>query len=397
MRLANLISICVLLGCSSAWASGFANTSQKANTVSPLASKTDEGLRFACKQSQLKAIERDMAAYLAALGVAPELVIKRIDPAGGTLVYTLNTPKDDTDMLHLDDRPELGIPDAFVDLPTKDGTTRRVQTVSEKEILLAFLQHGRLTEFSGEACDVSALKENIAIRQNTVAWAEELSWHWPDGGPAEWNEKYWKRGTPQPGHPLHETVNDAFINQDKYAIGCYTATKLVIVQGVLDYYHRIRKDPKKLRQVEDRLAAAGEPLVDVEPGRMWDFEKDFDPEKLKRSGKLLKLQYGVAPKNFIPGDWAYFLNPDPISSQKTGYEGSSTIYLGRNLFVDYFNDHDYAYTFEEKLDELYQWRNGVFSRTRDRAKIRPLTELEMENLTKTPKEGGVVLDLRAFP
>ena len=106
-----------------------------------------------------------------------------------------------------------------------------------------------------------------------------------------------------------------------------------------------KKDPVKLKQIEDRLNAGGEPQVDVEPGRMWDFEKDFDPEKLKRSGKLLKLKCGVAPKNFVPGDWAYFLNPDPVSSQKTGYEGSITIYLGRNLFVDYFNDHDYARNF----------------------------------------------------
>jgi hypothetical protein len=396
MRIPNLIIISVVLGSSPVWASGHATSSNDA-IARPLAHENDEGLRFACKASQVKAIEHDMAAYLTSLGIAPELVIKKTDLASGTLVYTLNTPKDDTDTLHLQDRPELQIREAVVNLPAKDGETRKVQTVSEKEILLAILQHGRLTEFSGEGCRVSALQENIGIRQNTVAWAEELTWHWPDGGPAEWNEKYWKRGTPQPGYPLHEAINDAFVNQDKYAIGCYTATKLVIVQGVLDYYRRISKDPVKLKQMEDRLYADGEPLVDIEPGRMWDFEEDFDLEKLKRAGKLVKIQYRVAAKNFIPGDWAYFLNPDPVSSQKTGYEGSSTIYLGRNLFVDYFNDHDYSYTFEEKLDELYQWRNGVFSRSRDHAKIKPLTRPELENLARTPAEGGVVLDFRAYP
>lgn len=396
MRIPNLIIFSTVLIASTAGASGRPTSSQE-TIARPPASETDEGLRFACNASQVKTLERDMTTYMASLGIAPGLVIKKIDPAGGTLVYTLNTPKDDADTLHLQDRPELQIQEASVSLPAKDGGMRKVQTASEKEILLAILQHGRLTEFSGEDCRVSALKENIGIRQNTVAWAEELSWRWPDGGPAEWNEKYWKRGTPQPGYPLHEAINDAFVNQDKYAIGCYTATKLVIVQGVLDYYHRVRKDPVKLKQLEDRLYANGEPLVDIEPGRMWDFETDFDPEKLKRAGKLVKIQYGVAPKNFIPGDWAYFVNPDPVSSQKTGYEGSSTIYLGRNLFVDYFNDHDYSYTFEEKLDELYQWRNGVFSRSRDHAKIKPLTAPELEELARTPAEGGVVLNLRAYP
>jgi hypothetical protein len=394
MRIAKLIFISALLGSSTAWSSGNA-TSSPDPSGKPLAGRAEEGLRFACNPNQAPMIARDMEAYLALLHIAPELVIRKIDQ--GTLLYTLNTPPTDNDTLHLKDRPELNIPDTFVYLPTKDGTTRKVQTVSEKEILLALLQHGRLTEFSGEECDVSALKKNIGIRQNTVAWAEELSWRWPDGGPAEWNEKYWKRGTPHPDHPLHEAVNDAFINQDKYAIGCYTATKLVMVQGVLDYYHRIVNDPVQLKKMEDHLGADGEPLVDIEPGKMWSFETDFDPAKLKRTGKLVKLQYGVAPNNFIPGDWAYFLNSDPVSSQKTGYEGSSTIYLGRNLFVDYFNDHDYAYTFEEKLDELYQWRNGVFSRSRDHAKIKPLTRLELETLTKTPAQGGVVLDIRAYP
>ncbi len=399
MRIDNLIFISVLLGISPAWAAeqnpphdAFENSPNKSSV-----SENDEGIRFACTAGLIKTIERDMAAYLASLNIAPELVTRKIDQANGTLVYTLNTPKEDTDTLHLKDRPALAIRDYYVSLPAKNGKLKKVQTVSKKEILLALLQHGRLTEFSGSECHVTALKEHIGIRQNIVAWAEYLSWHWPDGSYAEWNEKYWKRGTPQPGFPLHEAVNDAFINQDKYALGCYTATKLVIVQGVLDYYHRIKKDPAQLKRVEARLSADGEPLVDVEPGKMWDFEKDFDPEKLQRSGKLLRIQYGVAPKNFIPGDWAYFLNPDPVSSQKTGYEGSSTIYLGRDLFVDYFDDHDHDYTYEEKLDEVYQWRNGVFSRSRDRAKIKPLTELELEGLIKTPAEGGVVLDLRAYP
>lgn len=355
----------------------------------------DEGIRFSCKPDELEKLEFDMDAYLASLGVASLLYVKKIDRAGGMLVYTLNTPADDFDTLNLHARPALQIDDERVTLPTRDRIEKEVRTVSKKEILLAFFQHGRLTEFRD--CDIGTLKDHIAIRQNTVAWAENLEWGWPEGESAQWNAKYWKRGTPAPGFPLHEAIHDVFINQDKYSIGCYAATKLVMIQGVLDYFFRIKKDPARLKLVEERLSIDQEPLVDIEPGRMWDFEAAFDPLELKRPGKLLQIQYGVARRNFIPGDWSYFLNTDPVSYQKTGYEGSNAIYLGRNRFDDYYNDNDHSYSFQQKLDEVYQWRNGVFSRSRDFAKIRPLTEQELERLTRPVAEGGIVATFRVFP
>ncbi|MDO9067681.1 MAG: hypothetical protein Q7W05_04410, partial [Deltaproteobacteria bacterium] len=279
------------------------------------------------------------------------------------------------------------------------GKEKKVHTASKKEILLALLQHGRLTEFKDTACDVKALTDHVGIRQNIAAWAENIKWVWPDGRPAKWNKKYWKRGTPKPGFPLHEAINDVFINQNQYSIGCYTATKLVMIQGVLDYYRRIKKDPVQQKLLENRLSIDidKEPLVDIEPGKMWDFEKDFDPQELNHPGKLLKIEYGAAPKNFVPGDWIYFLNTDPITYKKTGYEGSNAIYLGRNKFDDYYNDNDHSYTYQQKMDEVYQWRNGVFSRPRDFAKIKPLAPQDIERLSKTPAEGGILTDIRVFP
>ena len=94
--------------------------------------------------------------------------------------------------------------------------------------------------------------------------------------------------------------------------------------------------------IEARLTSDQDPLVDVELGEMWSFETDFDRSKFVRPGKILQIQYGVAPKNFVPGDWVYLLNNDALSSQKTGYEGSNAIYLGRNKFVDYYNDNGHS-------------------------------------------------------
>lgn len=357
----------------------------------------DGGIRFACNPNQLEAVESDMSDYLASLGVAPGLVVKKTDRTNGTLVFTLNTPKDDVDTLSLKDKPELMLQDEVVSLPAQRGKERKVHTVSKKEILLAILQHGRLTEFKDGNCNIGALKDYVGIRQNTVAWSEKMNLIWPDGGSAKWNIKYWKSGRPKAGVPLHEAINDVFNNQHKYSIGCYVAAKIVMIQGLLDYYRRIKKDPALLKIVESRLWADKAPLVNIEPGIMWDFEAGFDPNEPKRPGKILKIQYGIAPKNFIPGDWAYLLNTDQISYRKTGYEGSNAIYMGRNKFVDLYNDRGHFYTFQQKIDEVYQWRNGVFSRSRDSAKIKPLSEQEMERLRTPPSEGGILMDFRVSP
>lgn len=350
------------------------------------------GIRFACggDARRMAALREQMRLYLARQDIPAAWVGLR--ERQGALTYTLNTPADDSSTLDFARRQEMKLQDAVVRLPTDGaGGMREVRTVSQKEIVLALLQRGRLTEFP---CDAAALEEHVGIRQNIVAWAEDLDWIWPDGDTAQWNEKYWTRGTPRPAHPLHEAVNNAFMEQGRYGIGCYTATKLVILQGVLDYYRRVRPAPAELRRIEAGLAVDGEPLVGIEPGAMWFFEDDYTAADGARPGKLVSLQQGVAADNFVPGDWSYLLNTDADSHRKTGYEGSSTIYLGRDRFTDYYRDHNGFYSFREKLDEVYQWRHGVFSRSRDAEKIRPLPEEALLALASTPEAGGLLASYR---
>ena len=356
-----------------------------------------DGLSFLCNSSRLSQIVLDMESYLNSLGIPASLVVTKIDPLINALTFTLSTPKDDFDTLQLKLRPEYAIRNSIVYLPAENGGMKKVETVSKKEILIALLQHGRLTEFSGKSCDVRALKEQVNIRQNIVAWTENLDWNWPDGRIAKWNVKYWNKGTPLQNVKLYDALNDVFMTHKKYAFGCYTATKIIMVQGIFDYYHRIKRNKLEQQLVEKYLTSDHEPLVDVEPGAMWFFEKDFDSEKLTHPGKILQLKQNVAERNFVPGDWIYILNNDLKSSQKTGYEGSNAIYLGRNRFDDYYNDNNHFYTYEQKLDEVYQWLFGVFSRLRDSAKIKPLSKQDYEQLGKSPSEGGLVFNFRVFP
>jgi hypothetical protein len=357
----------------------------------------EDGVKFSCGPERLAEIERQMRAYFDLLGIAPALFAQSRGRDGDALVFHLTTPASDVSTLDLRFRPELDIRDELISLPAAGGKLRTVLTVSEKEIVLALMQHGRLSEFSGAQCSFESFRDQVGIRQNTVAWAETLEWHWPDGRRARWNDKIWKNGTPRAGVSIARAVGDAFINQKKYSIGCYTASKLVMLQGVLDYYARVKHSPAELAQVEQRLLAGDhDPLVRVEPRAVWSFEDDFEARELWQGGKLLEMRYNIPPKNFVPGDWAYLRNTDPVSYQKTGYEGSNAIYLGRGQFDDYYNDHGHTYLFREKIDEVYQWRNQVFSRSRDLAKVRPMSENELEKLTTTPDKGGLLMDMRLF-
>lgn len=353
-------------------------------------------IHFECAPERLAQLEQDLAPYLKSAGVRDALMTVTRGPT--QLSYGLRDSAPAGDTVTLRFRPELEISEESVTLPTsKPDELRTVSTVSRKEILYALMHSGRETRFSGKACDAQALIDHVGVRQMTVAWAEHLQWGWPDGGPAQWNAALWDKGTPRPGVDTFDAFMDVFVNPQAYAVGCYTATKFVMVQGVLDYYRRIRKDEALARQVERRLWEDQDPLVGVEPRAMWSFEADYDASEQHIPGKYLRLQHNVVAGNFVPGDWAYFLNTDPVSYEKTGYEGSNAIYLGRNRFNDHYADNGGHYLYLEKLRMVYHWRRGVFSRSRDYAKLEQLPTQQLYALEKTPEEGGFLLSLRAVP
>jgi hypothetical protein len=364
----------------------------------PDSSKTErmDGLMFVCGAEQIDQIQLEMETYFRELGIKNGL-IKKTEPEIGKIIYTLTTPEFETDTLSLKKQKKYHINDEVVILPANDGKTKVVKTVSKKEILLSLLQHGRLTVFKGNACSINALREHIGVRQNIVAWVEKLNWQWPDGGSAFWNKKYWDKGTPLASVIVDDALLDAFIHEKQYGLGCFTATKLSYAHGVLDYYARVKNDAVKAALVRKRLLLDQDPLVGIAPSEMWSFEKYFDTNELPVPGKILSIKRAVAANNFVPGDWIYLLNTDAMTYEKSGYEGSNAVYLGRGIFDDYFNDHNHHYTFKEKIDEVYQWRNGVFSRSRDFKMIKPLSLDDFNSLSKTPPNGGLLEDFRVAP
>lgn len=299
--------------------------------------------------------------------------------------------------LYLSLNPIYGISDEIV-VKNINNKVLKKKVVSKKEILIALMYPGRLTEFSGvQGCKPNSIDKLLSIRQDIVFWTKDLSWVWPDGGSAAWNEEYWNLGTPKKltTEELGSSFNDLFVNQDKYKIGCYTATKANYIQAYLSAYGNYEESSKNT--LIDKLVSDKEPFVDIEPQDMWYFESDYIKSPKSSEGKLLTLQKNVSAYNFIPGDWVYIRNTDPSTNSKTGYEGSNTIYLGSGLFSDYYNDHQGGYPYDRKLDEVYQWRNGVFSRSRDAFKIKNLSISDRFRLSLTPEEGGLVENYRVVP
>jgi hypothetical protein len=353
------------------------------------------GIRFECKAETMPVIKKALLAYFKELNIQSHVLVE-INNKDTLYQVSLASSLSDTNTLTLASRPELEIKPETTILPTAFIDTT-IQTVSKKEIVLALLQHGRTTIFKNPNCHINALKEHVDIRQNIVSWAQNLQWQWPDGGTARWNQAYWNKGTPVAGHTLTTVFMDVFHQQSKYAIGCYTATKLVIVQGTIDYYHRVKKNLNRTNQLQHRLMADGEPLIDIEPPSMWFFEESFDQKMSIKRGKILDIHHQIPADNFVPGDWAYILNTDKQSASKTGYEGSNALYLGGNQFADFYNDYSQKRSLDEKLDDVYQWRFGVFNRERDFKKIRPLTDTEAASLRQSPSHGGLLFDYRVVP
>jgi hypothetical protein len=347
--------------------------------------------------NQIGRLQLDVTAYLRALQIPSEQVTYLLDRRNGHLILALATPKSDTETLNFFTRPEFSLTQELVYLPRRSGGTRAVSTVSRKEILLSLLQHGRTTYLANEKCAIESLVDLVGIRQNIVAWAQDLSWGWPDGGSARWNRKYWIRGTPKHGVSLRMAFLNAFLQQERYSIGCYTAAKLLLAHSVLDYYHRVKVDPEAAQRVEAALLTDGEPLVGIEPGNMWEFETDYLESSADQPGKLMRLEVAVATDNFVPGDWIYLLNTDSKSYKRIGYEGSNAIYLGRNRFDDFYNAHQHSYSYQEKILEVYQWRHGVFNQLRDATKIESLTNEQIIGLSRTPNDGGIQLNIRVSP
>lgn len=150
----------------------------------------------------------------------------------------------------------------------------------------------------------------------------------------------------------------------KYSFSCYRATEYVMLLGIA----------QELQRSNAELYAALEARWRIDPIASRAFHDTF---LVEHGGMDLPLPL----KFYIPGDRVWFRNPDPHSSDASGYEGSWVIYLGDGLFTNFW-DAARPFTLRSKCVEIYHWRHAVFVDAEgepriDEAKVRSLAEASM--------------------
>lgn len=127
-----------------------------------------------------------------------------------------------------------------------------------------------------------------------------------------------------------------------YSFSCYRATEYVTLLGIAQ--ELAQSNPTLLGQLQtfwsQRAIQSGE------------FHEVF----LREQGSM---EAPLPPRYFVPGDRTWFRNPDEASSNASGYEGSWVIYLGGDLFTNFWKQGQ-PYTLVSKCVEIYHWRNAVY-------------------------------------
>lgn len=127
-----------------------------------------------------------------------------------------------------------------------------------------------------------------------------------------------------------------------YSFSCYRATEYVILLSIAQELELT--NPGLLKRLEERS--------EKRAIRSGEFHEVF----LKEYGSI---EHPFPMKYYVPGDRVWFRNPDSRSSDISGYEGSWVIYLGSNLFTNFWK-RDQPFTLEAKCVEVFHWKDGAY-------------------------------------
>lgn len=214
-----------------------------------------------------------------------------------------------------------------------------------REILLAMLAGPVAFAFPS----YEELQSAIRIRLNIVNAGYNTALAFDTTG-AERPAEYWRYSedtgfTIVPGKPLIAALQKATQpdTPDKlYSFSCYRATEYVILLGIAQ--ELILSNPELYDQLQQQWEQQA-----IMSGRFHDvFLREYG-----------SMDAPLPPKYYVPGDRLWFRNPDPHSSDVTGYEGSWVFYLGNGLFSNFWK-RDQPYTLTAKCLELFHWRNATY-------------------------------------
>ncbi|MCY2996410.1 MAG: hypothetical protein NTY19_52465 [Planctomycetota bacterium] len=259
---------------------------------------------------------------------------------------------------HGADPPGVGFrlwADLAEDLAPAGDTTRlceklRLDTTAdlrdlEQEILLALLRSPIPYVFPS----YGELASAVRIRMNIVEATRKTGMTFGTGEAVRPTD-YWRYDEDQgfllvPGQSLVTALRVATQpggSETTYTFSCRRAVEFIVLLAVAEELQTCNPDLyRKLTQQFQTRAIKGE-----------EFETVF-LRPIGSASKPFPLWF------FVPGDWVWFKNPDPVSAEIPGFEGSHTIYLGGGLVPDFWSEGETSHLTMKYL-RIFYWRQGVF-------------------------------------
>jgi hypothetical protein len=214
-----------------------------------------------------------------------------------------------------------------------------------REIVVAMLMGPVAFEFPS----LDELVSAVHIRRNIVQAARKttLAFHTSEAERPEdcWTYDEDKGFVIKPGASLIDAMTKATqpeVSGALYSFSCYRATEYVIVLGIAQELSRC--NPQLYKKLQD--------LWEQRPIRSGEFHDVF----LREQGSM---EAPLPPRYYVPGDRTWFRNPDGVSAEASGFEGSWVMYMGGGHFTNFWK-RDQPYTLEKKCLEIYHWRHGLY-------------------------------------
>jgi hypothetical protein len=151
------------------------------------------------------------------------------------------------------------------------------------------------------------LKEHIRAREQIIKKTDDVSFEFATKDKLRTNPEYWDGQFLKDESEKLEAAEDFFINPDKYAVGCKMAARATAIAG---------------------------------------------------SGTVnFKTLNNCPYYDWVPGDFGWIINKDPVSSREDGDEGENLIYLGGNRFWGLTGDGSLKMDRGWWLGEVAGWGN----------------------------------------
>ena len=277
----------------------------------------------------------------------------------------------------------------FVDEWGQDFDTERIarllnlqpeRTEKELELEIAIAMLGSPEEFVFSS--IHEFAYSIHVRRNIVREAEKTQLAF-SADVAERPEEYWRYSEDygflvKAGQPIIRALRAATqpgVSGALFSFSCYRATEYVILLALA--LELEQTDLFALDQLQQQMETYA-----IKSRRFHDaFLQEYG-----------SMQNPLPKRFYVPGDRVWFRNPDELSSDICGYEGSWVFYLGGGKFSNFWKCSQ-PYTLETKCVEIFHWRHGLRV---DEQGTAQMNEAEVDRLaTETlsdPKMADVVLE-----